>query len=316
MRQQLALLPYADVTIKQVNKYIQYYLAERQQQFEGVQVASVYVPSYPQRTLAAQLLGTVGRITPQEITNKAYRGISPNSVIGQSGLEGYYDSFLRGTDGSEKVQVDALGRATGVISKANPVSGHNLALSIDAKLQRVGQQALATSIASNAGADAGSFVAMNPVNGQVYAMGSVPSFDPTVFTKTLSEATYKSLTNPNGGDPLLNRAIQSAGPTGSTFKPITATAALQSGVWSTGDIFDDTGQFCFPGTTDCLHNSGHAVDGSLDLLNAIRVSSDDFFYNLGLQDQRRPLHPSQRRSTRPVGPGLRHRPGDRDRPVR
>ncbi len=92
----------------------------------------------------------------------AYRGISPNSIIGQSGLEGWYDRYLRGVQGSENVQVDALGRATGVISKSNPVAGHNLALSIDAKLQRVGQQALATSIASNPGATAGAFVAMNP----------------------------------------------------------------------------------------------------------------------------------------------------------
>jgi penicillin-binding protein 2 len=140
---------------------------------------------------------------------------------------------------------------------------------------------LQTSIASNPGATAGAFVAMNPVNGQVYALGSVPSFDPTVFTHTLSESTYKSLTNANGGDPLLNRAIQSAGPTGSTFKPITATAALQSGDWSTGDIFDDTGQYCVSG--QCRHNAGNAVDGSLDLVNAIRVSSDDFFYNLGVK---------------------------------
>jgi penicillin-binding protein 2 len=281
VRQQLALLPYADVNVKQVNRFVQYYLAERQSQFEGVQVTTISVPGYPQKTLAAQLLGTVGRITPQEVKMKAYRGVSPNAIIGQSGLEGWYDRYLRGTQGSENVQVDALGRATGVNSKTNPIAGHNLALSIDAKLQRVGQQALQTSIASNPGATAGSFVAMNPVNGQVYALGSVPSFDPTVFTHTLSESTYKSLTNANGGDPLLNRAIQSAGPTGSTFKPITATAALQSGDWSTGDIFDDTGQYCVSG--QCRHNAGNAVDGSLDLVNAIRVSSDDFFYNLGVK---------------------------------
>jgi penicillin-binding protein 2 len=281
VRQQLALLPYAAVNIKEVNRFVQYYLAERQSQFAGVDVTTISVPGYPQKTLAAQLLGTVGRITPQEVTMKAYRGISPNAIIGQSGLEGWYDRYLRGKQGSENVQVDALGRATGVNSKTNPIAGHNLALSIDSKLQRVGQQALATSIASNPGATAGSFVAMNPVNGQVYALGSMPSFDPTVFTRTLSESTYRSLTNPNGGDPLLNRAIQSAGPTGSTFKPITATAALQAGDWSTGNIFNDTGQFCISG--QCRHNAGNAVDGSLDLVNAIRVSSDDFFYNLGVQ---------------------------------
>jgi penicillin-binding protein 2 len=304
VKQQLALLPYADVDIKQVSKYVQYYLAEREQQFRGVQVAQVYIPSYPQGDLAAQLLGTVGRITAQECwgtnspkstatlcTTKAYRGVDPNAVIGQAGLEGEYDRYLRGIDGSEQVQIDAFGQPTRDLKTTPPVPGHNLALSLDANLQRVGQQALATSIASNPGADAGSFVAMNPQNGQIYAMGSYPTFNPSIFTKPVSYAEYKALTNPNGGDPLLNRAIQSAGPTGSTFKPITATAALQSGAWTTSDIFDDTGQFCYSG--QCRHNAGNAVDGSLDLVNAIRVSSDDFFYNLGVLTNADPAtHPN------------------------
>ena len=292
VKQQLALLPYADINIKQVNRYLQYYVAENQQQFRGVQVAEVYVPSYPQGDLAAQLLGTVGRITAQEIKQKTYRGIDPNAVIGQSGLEGEYDKYLRGADGAEEVQVDALGQPTRDLKATSPTAGNNLALSLNTNLQRVGQQALATSIASNPGADAGSFVAMNPVTGAIYAMGSYPTFDPSIFTKPISEAKYKSLTSQSSGDPLLNRAIQSAGPTGSTFKPITATAALESGAWTTSDIYDDTGSFCFPGTTDCLHNAGHAVDGSLDLVNALRVSSDDFFYNLGYRTNGNPVtHP-------------------------
>ncbi|MGO9884315.1 MAG: penicillin-binding transpeptidase domain-containing protein [Solirubrobacteraceae bacterium] len=303
VKQQLAILPYADVDIQEVNKYVQYYLAENEQQFRGVQVSQIYIPSYPQGDLGAQLLGTVGRITAQECwgsakpssaplcSNKAYRGVDPNAVIGQSGLEGEYDRYLRGIDGSERVQIDAFGQPTRNLSTMAPIPGHNLALSLNTQLQRVGQQALANSIASNPGADAGSFVAMNPVNGQIYAMGSYPTFNPSIFTKPVSDAEYKALTNPNGGDPLLNRAIQSAGPTGSTFKPITATAALESGAWSVGDIFDDTGQFCFSG--QCRHNAGNAVDGSLDLVNAIRVSSDDFFYNLGVLTNADPAtHPN------------------------
>jgi penicillin-binding protein 2 len=282
VEQQLSLLPYANVTIKSdVSKDIQYYLAERQEQFPGVSVAQVYLPSYPMKTLAAQLLGTVGPINSTEVKERAYRRVSQNAIIGQSGLEGYYDNFLRGTDGYDQVQVNALGEPTGELYAKAPIRGHNLALSLDANLQRVGEQALATSIASNPGATGGAFVAMNPQNGQVYAMGSYPSFDPTVFTKTLSEATYKQLTNPNGGDPLLNRAIQSAGPTGSTFKPITATAALQSGVWNIDDTYTDNGSFCFANTTFCLRNAGGAANGTLNLVNAIRVSDDVFFYNLG-----------------------------------
>jgi penicillin-binding protein 2 len=281
---QLAILPYADVTIKtDVSRYVQYYLSEREDEFPAVEVQKVYLRNYPQYGLAAQVLGTVGPINGQEINEKAYKGISPSSIIGQSGLEAAYDRYLQGRDGSERVQVDALGHPTGDLNKKNPVPGNNLATSLDVGLERVGQNAMQQSIDSNPPADGGAFVAMNPQDGEVYAMGSLPTYNPNLFTSNLSEATYKQLTNPASGDPLLNRAIDSEGPTGSTFKPITATAALESREWGIDDIYDDTGTFCVgsAGAQECRHNSGHAVDGSLDLVNALRVSSDDFFYNLG-----------------------------------
>jgi penicillin-binding protein 2 len=278
---QLAILPYANVTLKtDVPRQVQYYLAERQSQFPSVSVQKVYLRNYPLGGLAAQLFGTVGPINAQEITQKAYRGISPDAIIGQSGLEAAYDHFLRGTNGAETVQVDSLGQPTGQISQTPPVAGHNLALSLDEKLQRVGQNALQTSLNSNYPANGGSFVAMNPEDGSIYAMGSLPTYNPKVFTSNLSKANYDRLVSKTSNAPLLNRAIDSAGPTGSTFKPITATAALQSGNWTVGSIYDDTGSFCTsPGV--CRHNAGNASNGPLDLVNAIRVSSDTFFYNLG-----------------------------------
>jgi penicillin-binding protein 2 len=282
---QVSLLPYADVTVKSgsiVSKYVQFYLAERQNQFPGVEVQRIYVTHYPHTTLAAQVLGTVGPINSTELTQRAYRGISQNSIIGQSGVEAQYDSFLRGKDGSDEVQVNSLGQPTGNLRTKSPTVGHNLKLSLDAKLQQVGQNALQQSMSLNS-SPGGSFVAMNPQSGEIYAMGSMPSYDPSVFTGNLTKAKYDALTNPSSGQPLLNRAIQSAGPTGSTFKPITATAALSSGLWSAGTVFDDTGQFCV-GTgaaQQCRHNAGNAVDGALTLVDALRVSSDDFFYKLG-----------------------------------
>jgi penicillin-binding protein 2 len=123
---------------------------------------------------------------------------------------------------------------------------------------------------------------MNPVNGQIYAMGSNPSFDPTDFTHPMSTAYYNSKYGPNSDAPQFNRAIASAGPDGSTFKPITAIAALESGIWSVTDTYDDTGQYCFQGSPPlCLRNAGGVANGALDLVNAIRVSDDVFFYNLG-----------------------------------
>jgi penicillin-binding protein 2 len=279
--QQLAILPYANVTLKtDVVPQVQYYLAENANLFPAVTVQKVYLRNYPLGGLAAQLFGTVGPINAQEVGQKAYRGISSNAIIGQSGLEAAYDHFLGGTDGAETVQIDAFGQPTGQISQTPPVAGHNLALSLDEKLQRVGQNALQNSLNTNYGANAGAFVAMNPQDGSIYAMGSLPTYDPNLFTSNLSQANYNRLISSTSNYPLINRAIDSAGPTGSTFKPITATAALQSGNWTLSSIYDDTGSFCTsPGV--CRHNAGNAANGPVDLVNAIRVSSDTFFYNLG-----------------------------------
>jgi penicillin-binding protein 2 len=283
--QQVTLQSYADVTVRSgavVTRPMFYYLAENQRLFPGVQVQKVYVTHYPYKSLAAQVLGTVGPITTGEIAAKSYPGAAHTDIVGQSGLEAEYDSFLRGKDGYQQVQVNALNQPTRDLGTHSPVGGHNLKLSLNSQLQRVGERALQQSMSLNY-SPGGAFVAMNPENGTVYAMGSLPSFDPSIFTGNLSQSKYDQLTNPNSGDALLNRATQSAGPTGSTFKPITSVAALSSGEWTTDSTFDDTGQFCV-GTgaaEQCRHNAGHAVDGSLNLVNALRVSSDDFFYNLG-----------------------------------
>ena len=283
-----------------------------------MQVATISVPGYPQKTLAAQLLGTVGPITPQEIKEKAYRGVSPNSIIGQSGLEG----CLRPLPARHRRRRACSGR------RPRPRHGRQLPDQPDrraqpgalARLQRSSASASRrwqTSIASNTGATAGAFVAMNPTTARSTRWARYRASTRPCSRARCLQSTYRSLTNPNDGDPLLNRAIQSAGPTGSTFKPITATAALQSGDWTHQRHLRRHRPVLLPGAT-CLHNAGHAVDGSLDLVNAIRVSSDDFFYNLGVPDQRRqPAHPSAAAArSGPVGPDVRDRPADRHRPAR
>ena len=277
---QLAILPYANVTLKtDVPRQVQYYLAERQQSFPAVVVQKIYVRDYPLGGLAAQLFGTVGPINAQEVGTKPFRGISQNAIVGQSGLEYAYDQFLRGTDGEQRVTVDSLGRPTGEATLTPPVTGHNLGLSLSESLQRVGQNALQQSINANYPATGGSFVAMNPQDGSIYALGSLPTFNPKLFTGNLSERTYKQLTSAASHEPLLNRAIASTGPTGSTFKPITATAALESGAWAVGSVYNDTGSFQDGALT--LHNAGNVANGPVNLVQAITVSSDTFFYNLG-----------------------------------
>ncbi len=278
--QEYVQLPYAEATVAtDITRDQLWYLSERQSSFPGVSVQQIYQRNYPLDDVASQVLGIVSRITASEVKDPYYKGVSQNDSVGQSGLEASYDRYLRGTDGSENVKVDALGSFVGVMSRTAPIAGNNLKLSLDSKLEAVGQQALQQSIDSNYPANGGAFVAMNPDNGQVYAMGSLPIYNANLFTKPVPQSVYDKTFGPNSGDPLINRAYQGAGPTGSTFKSITATAALESGAWTTSDIFDDTGQFCI--SNQCRHNAGNAVDGSLDLENAIKVSSDDFFYNLG-----------------------------------
>jgi penicillin-binding protein 2 len=279
--QGVANLPYANVTVAQdVSKYVQYYILERQTQFPGVVVQTAYLRHYPLHSAAAQLFGTIGPINPAESQQKRYKGVSPQAIVGQSGLEYQYDQYLRGVAGEEKVRVNSLGQFQGYGAPTQPISGKDLKLAIDLKLQMAGEAALKESIAANYPASGGAFVALDPRDGEVLAMGSNPTFDPNVFTRPISVARYNELFGPSAGAPQFNRAIAGAGPTGSTFKMVTSMAALQSGAWSPGEPFDDTGQYCV-GPGFCLHNAGHAVFGVVDLINAIRVSSDDFFYHLG-----------------------------------
>ena len=278
--QQRTQIPYANVTIKtSVSRDTEFYILERQNLYPGVQVRQVYRRSYPFGPLAAQLFGTVGPITPAELKDPRYQGIPEQDVVGQSGLEWYYNRYLQGTDGAQRVEVDAAGNYVRSLPGRPPLPGHALRLSLDMNLQRVGQAALRRSINTNPPADAGSFVAMDPQNGQIYAMGSLPAFNPNIFTKPVSPQVYAQLNNPASRFPLINRATQSAGPTGSTFKPITATAALESGAWGLNETYDDTGQFCI--ATQCRHNAGGVANGVLNLVSALRVSDDVFFYNLG-----------------------------------
>jgi penicillin-binding protein 2 len=282
VRKQQYLLPYANVTLKtDVPPDVHYYLAERADQFPGVSEPQIYVRSYPFHDLAAQLFGTVGPISPAELKQARYKGVPPSGIVGQTGIEQSYDHYLRGSDGAERVQVDALGQFKGYLARSAPIPGHTLKLSLDLGLQKAGQAAVQDAINNNPPADSGAFVALDPRNGEVLAMGSNPSFDPNIFAKPLSNAAYAALNNPSRNFPLVNRAMGSPYPTGSTFKVITATAALQSGTITPSTVIDDPGKITVSGQT--FQDSGGAGAGAVSLVDAIRVSSDVFFYTLGAQ---------------------------------
>ncbi len=277
-------LPYADVTVKtDVRPAVYAYLAERQQEFPGVSIQQVFLRSYPFHEVGAQLFGTIGQIDEQQLREDHYRGVRGGTLVGKSGLEYTYDRYLRGRDGATRVQVDSLGNAKGYLRQREPVPGANLRLSIDLGLQRAGQAALAQGVglanANGNPSQGGAFVALDPRNGEVLAMGSAPSFDPNLLTRPISEREYEEQLGASRNYPQINRAISAGYPVGSTFKVVTAVAALAAGVITPGTTYADDGSYEQGALV--RRNAGGAVYGVVDLRQALKVSVDTYFYWLG-----------------------------------
>ncbi len=277
MREQLKVTAGAPITLRRNVGYdLVYYLQENQDRFPGVQVQRVFVRTYPHGTLAAHVLGTVGEISEEELKEARYHGLQPGDEIGQGGVEESYDRYLRGRPGITRIQVNALGEPTpgGQLLSRPPVPGDSLKLSLESNVQEAGEAALASEGLP------GAFVTMNVDNGQILALGSFPTFEPSTFTKPLTQAQVNNLYR-NPLSPLTNRATEGLYPTGSTFKLITAMAALNSGVITPETTIVDSGALTVG--TESFHNSGNAAYGALTLVPAIKVSDDVFFYTLGLK---------------------------------
>ena len=275
VERQLKALPYSPATVKEdVSQQIIYYLFENQRDFPGVTVEQVFLRQYPHRAVGGQLFGTVGEITKEQKGDDRYRGVDLGDRVGQSGIEYQYDSFLRGRNGATRVEVDALGNQSNEddgLATRRPQQGRQLKLSVDLDVQRVGQLAL--------GNAPGAFVAMNVRNGEVLALGSTPSFDPNQFAKVIRPKDYERLNSEAAGKPLFNRAVQGGYPTGSTFKLVTATAALMGGLITPDEVVYDGGLLKVGGVE--FRNARDAVHGAVDLRKALSVSSDVYFYRLG-----------------------------------
>jgi penicillin-binding protein 2 len=275
MHKELKLAPAAPVTLRRdVGHDLVYYLQENQARFPGVEVERVFVRDYPDGTLAAHILGSVGEIEEEQLKERRYRGLQPGDLIGQSGVEDTYDRFLRGKPGLTRVQVDALGEPTpnGRLFNKPPSPGDNLKLSIDEKVQVAGEAALAERGLP------GGFITMDVHTGEILGLGSFPTFEPELFTRPLTQKQVEETYN-NPAAPLLDRVTNGLYPTGSTFKLITALAALESGKLTLGEVIDDPGVLEIGGQE--FKNAGEAANGAVSLVQALEVSSDVFFYTLG-----------------------------------
>jgi penicillin-binding protein 2 len=267
--------PGAPVTVRRdVGNYLVYYLEENQERFPGVSVQRVFVRRYPHESLAAHILGNVGEIDEDQLKEERYAGLQSGDEIGQDGIEDTYDRFLRGRPGLTRIQVDAFGQPTpgGQLVSEPPVPGDNLKLTIDADVQAAGEAAVGSR-------GRGGFVTMDVRDGEILALGSSPTFDPSILTRPMTQAQVDDLYRDEIAAPLTNRAVSGLYPTGSTFKLISGLAALESGAITTSTIINDGGSITI-GEQE-FQNAGGAAYGLVSIVPALQVSSDVFFYTLG-----------------------------------
>ena len=250
-------------------------------------------------------MGSIGEIDDSELKLKRFKGVTQGTVVGQGGLERAYDQYLRGVDGSTKITIDALGRPKSSAPGHDPVSGRSVRTTLDLGLQQTGEKYLDQTINQGPGT-AGGFVALDPRDGSVLALGSYPTVNPSILSKPFSQATADRLFGDSGGAPLFNRAIGGSYPTGSTFKPITALAAMSTGVVQPGDVIDDHGCIKIGTAGQEACNAGKESLGPVNMTSALSKSSDVYFYTMGQRLNALAGQPLQKWARRM---GLGHRTG-------
>jgi len=234
---------------------------------------------YPANGMLAHVLGYVGEISPEQLKQPDYKERKPGDMIGLEGLEAVYDEYLRGRDGYREVIVDSRGHIQNERERIEPQSGQDIVTTIDLDLQQAAEDQLRKSPQGR-----GVIIAMDPNNGEIFALASAPTFDPNLFSQRITtkagRAEYQALLN-DPDKPLIDRAIQGKYPPGSTWKPLMATAGLQQGAIT----IESSNLVCGGGITignkftRCMGGN----HGSPDVHFAIMKSCDGYFYRLGLK---------------------------------
>ncbi len=269
------------------------YLKERERYFPFVKLVTVPLRYYPHRELAAHVLGYVGEISPEQLDSLADRGYRLGDTIGQSGVEAVYDKYLRGAPGLEIQRVNSLGTQIGSnIPKVPAHSGNTLRLTIDLKLQTAAEEALRYGIerAHNSecygcwNANGGSIVALDPRDGSIRALASYPTYPPSLFVGRVRQSALDAagLTTRAAramNYPALNRAINASYPPGSTFKPVTAIAAMQEHILQPYESLSCTGSYEKNGQV--FKNWDPFVSEAMTLPTALAKSCDTYFYQVG-----------------------------------
>ncbi len=233
----------------------------------GLEIQSDASRVYPNGAMAAHLLGYIGEATEEDM--KKHPDFPAGMIVGQMGIERSADDELRGTWGNRLIEVDATGKELHVLGVQQPVQGQPLQLTLDLKLQKAAESALA--------GRRGAAVVMDIKTGGILAIASAPTFDPNVFIRKISQRDWDTLQSDN--KPLINRALQPY-PPASTFKIVSTVAALQSGKYQPDSTIATSDSINVGGTIFNEHGSSHGVIGFKD---ALAVSSNTFFYRVGLE---------------------------------
>ena len=260
-------------------------IKERNAEFPGVEIIEKSVRTYPLGTTASHIIGRIGQIEESELEGNEDI-YDQNDIIGKAGIEYVFEKYLKGTDGVKQIDMDVDGAITDEYVSKEAISGADVILTIDSKLQAVTEEALKNNIAklaSNASsgetpADAGAAVVLNVKTGEVLAMASYPDYDPSAFINGIDTDTWNYYIN-NDTKPLENKAISAMYSPGSTFKMATALAGLETGAITTTERINDTGIYRkYNSSWRCWKSGGH---GRLNVSQAIQHSCNYFFYEVG-----------------------------------
>jgi penicillin-binding protein 2 len=288
-------------------------IEEHAEDFPGISAKYAAVREYPQGPLAAHVLGYLGPLSEEEAKKAKYKGRPSGSVIGRSGVEAVYDDQLRGTDGIEKLQVDLNSTVTGNLGTVSPIAGDNLVLSIDSGIQAAAEKALADGMAAARHrtdknhkpqikfvAPKGTAIVVDVTNGQVVAMASNPTYDPSLFVPRITTKNYEQLTSAPG-DPLTNAAAQGLFAPGSTFKVVSTAAAVATG-HSINGIYDCPGQYEVGNRV--FHNFEGESEGPIDFRTTLVKSCDTVYYGLAYDEWLRDGKTVNRKNAREAYPNM------------
>ena len=222
----------------------------------------------------SDILGYVGRINEKELNKIDQTNYAATNFIGKVGIEAYYEDQLHGEVGYQQVETDASGRIVRVLKRIPPKPGENLYLSVDSKLQLASEKAL--------GDNFGAVVVIQPSTGEILAMASNPTYDPNLFVKGMTTKEYNALQNAPGR-PLFNRSIRGQYAFGSTIKPFLALEALNAHAITKSYKIKDPGYFSLPGSSHVYRDWKRGGHGTVDVIKAITISCDTFFYTVGVK---------------------------------